>query len=330
VDDGDMPEHASPLGEPETADQQREIDAETRESEADLVEQGLEALRRRLDRRDDLVEQRERTAGERASAADERAAGQDRRDALADRREDLADARQRRADDRERLADERDAGLERSWLDQREIDLEIRDTEARLRARQALPSPRVNTFATPMVPAAVRPPVRPAARAAALPVVTARLDLPLLADPHVTAIAEGRRLPSWAPDFPAEGDVDIARLIAAARVPSGRADSYGPRLVVERGSGLAVGTAGLFGPPRDGVVEVGYGIVASRQGRGYATEAVRALLALLALDPAVREVVAHAEPVNAASIRVLEKVGLRRRDPRPSSEDLLLEYALPM
>lgn len=325
-----MPEHASPLGEPETADQQREIDAETRESEADLVEQGLEALRRRLDRRDDLVEERERMAGERASAADEREAGQDRRDALADRREDLADVRQRRADDRERLADEREAGLERSWLDQREIDIEIRDSQARLRARQALPSPRVNTSATPRVPAAARPPVRAAVRAAVLPVVTGRLDLPLLADPHVTAIAEGRRLTSWAPDFPAEGDVDIARLIAAAGTPSWRADPYGPRLVVERDSGLAVGSAGFFGPPRDGVVEVGYGIVPSRQGRGYATEAVRALLALVALDPAVREVVAHAEPVNAASIRVLEKSGLRHRDPRPSSGELLVEYALPI
>src|SRR3954451_23519287 len=240
-----MPEHASPLGEPETADQQREIDAETRESEADLVEQGLEALRRRLDRRDDLVEERERMAGERASAPDDREAGAARRGARADRREARADARQRRADDRERLADEREAGLERSWLGQREIDIEIRDSEARLRARQALPSPRVNTSATPRVPAAARPPIRAAVRAAVLPVVTGRLDLPLLAGPHVTAIAEGRRLPSWAPDFPAEGDVDIARLIAAAGTPSWRADPRWARLRVGSPSGPGGGLGGV-------------------------------------------------------------------------------------
>ena len=191
----------------------------------------------------------------------------------------------------------------------------------------------MTTDARPSVPAPARPPARPTVRAVVLPVVTGRLDLPLLADPHVAAIAGGRRLPSWAPDFPAEGDVDIARMIAAAAGatarPTGPPDPYGPRLVVERASGLAVGTAGFFGPPRAGVVEVGYGIVPSRQGRGYATEAVRALLALVALDPAVREVVAHAEPVNAASIRVLEKSGLRHRDVRPSSGQLV-EYALGM
>ncbi|WP_420714336.1 GNAT family N-acetyltransferase [Streptomyces sp. NRRL WC-3744] len=47
-------------------------------------------------------------------------------------------------------------------------------------------------------------------------------------------------------------------------------------------SSRSVGSVGLFWPPSRGTVEIGYGVVASRRGRGYATEATRALLS----DPA--------------------------------------------
>ncbi len=59
-------------------------------------------------------------------------------------------------------------------------------------------------------------------------------------------------------------------------------------------------------------MEVGYGIVPSRQGRGYATEALRAMLAMAWADPRVTAVVAGTDPGNAASQRVLGKAGFRR------------------
>jgi RimJ/RimL family protein N-acetyltransferase len=93
--------------------------------------------------------------------------------------------------------------------------------------------------------------------------------------------------------------------------------------VVERSTGEAIGTAGFFGPPRDGVVEIGYGIVPSRRRRGYAAEAVHALLGLAAAQPGVTEVVAHAEADNVASIRVLEKSGLSYQ----GREGVLVRYA---
>jgi RimJ/RimL family protein N-acetyltransferase len=73
-------------------------------------------------------------------------------------------------------------------------------------------------------------------------------------------------------------------------------------------------------------VELGYGIVPSRQGRGYATEAVAAMVAVAWADPVVEAVVATTGTGNAASRRVLEKAGfqlmateeeLRFRLPRP-------------
>jgi len=139
---------------------------------------------------------------------------------------------------------------------------------------------------------------------------TTRLRLPLMDAGIVAALVAGRRLPGWAEDFPAEGDVDVARVLAGDGVPTGADAAFGARLVVERWTGETIGTAGFFGPPRDGAVEIGYGIVPSRQRRGYATEATRALIDLARAQPGVSEIVAHAESANTASIRVLEKNAL--------------------
>ena len=47
-------------------------------------------------------------------------------------------------------------------------------------------------------------------------------------------------------------------------------------------------------------------------GRGYATEAARALVAAGFAQLGLRRIVATCDPANAASARVLEKAGLRR------------------
>ncbi|WP_030680910.1 GNAT family N-acetyltransferase [Streptomyces rimosus] len=113
----------------------------------------------------------------------------------------------------------------------------------------------------------------------------------------------------WADGFPAEGDRIIAHLFE--QHPEWL-DDHSQRLIVERDSDLLVGSIGLFLPPDDGQVEIGYGIVESRRGRGYATEATRALTAYALTLPDVHTVVAGAELSNPASLRVLEKAGFRR------------------
>nr|WP_246400665.1 GNAT family N-acetyltransferase [Jiangella mangrovi] len=122
----------------------------------------------------------------------------------------------------------------------------------------------------------------------------------------VTAVVDGVRSAQWAEDFPAEGDQVIAGLLADHL---GWLGPYGHRLVVERETGLVVGSIGLFWPPADGSVEIGYGILASRRGRGYAAEATRALTAHALAAPGVHAVRAGVELANPASIRVLEKDG---------------------
>ncbi|HYY12510.1 MAG TPA: GNAT family N-acetyltransferase [Kineosporiaceae bacterium] len=136
-----------------------------------------------------------------------------------------------------------------------------------------------------------------------------RLVLPLIDAEHVAAVLDGRRLPSWAHDYPTPGDLEIAEMLRDGLPPAAEA-AFGIRHVVERATGELVGGIGFFGPPVDGRLEIGYGIVPSRQRRGYATEAVLAMLAFAATLPGVTSVSGDAEPANVASVRVLQKSGM--------------------
>jgi RimJ/RimL family protein N-acetyltransferase len=57
------------------------------------------------------------------------------------------------------------------------------------------------------------------------------------------------------------------------------------------------------------MVEIAYGIVPSFEGRGYATEAARALVNHARTHEQVRQIIAHTMPVPNASTRVLKKCG---------------------
>jgi len=80
-----------------------------------------------------------------------------------------------------------------------------------------------------------------------------------------------------------------------------------------------VGMIGHKGPAHDGTIEIGYGVAASRRGRGYATQAVAAVLAAARRDPRLRTVAAETLEDNLASQRVLLKNAFvrsgRRDDP---------------
>lgn len=81
--------------------------------------------------------------------------------------------------------------------------------------------------------------------------------------------------------------------------------------IVLRDSPLAViGTCGFKGrPDATGCVEVGYSVLSEFQRRGYATEAVRALIAA-AYAHGASEVAAETLPALIASRRVMEKCGM--------------------
>jgi len=80
-------------------------------------------------------------------------------------------------------------------------------------------------------------------------------------------------------------------------------------VIIRRADGLAVGDAGFFGPPEAGEVEVGYALAPLARGSGLASETV-ALLSDWALSrPDVRPVSARVDAGNAASLRLLDRLG---------------------
>ena len=68
-----------------------------------------------------------------------------------------------------------------------------------------------------------------------------------------------------------------------------------------------VGSLSFKGIDERGVVEIGYGINAGYENKGYTTEAVKRVVEWASKEPKVKQIEAEAEEDNLASIRVLEK-----------------------
>jgi ribosomal-protein-alanine N-acetyltransferase len=76
---------------------------------------------------------------------------------------------------------------------------------------------------------------------------------------------------------------------------------------------ILVAGAGFLGPPSpDGVVELGYSVVPEARGRGYASEAVLALVDHAFREPTVVGIIAHTDDSNLASSAVLIHCGFKR------------------
>jgi ribosomal-protein-alanine N-acetyltransferase len=81
--------------------------------------------------------------------------------------------------------------------------------------------------------------------------------------------------------------------------------------VCERASGELVGDCGIQLLEDGPDVELGFHLRPSVWGRGYATEAAQACLDAAFSGLGLDEVIAIVAPGNAASVRVLEKIGMR-------------------
>ncbi len=93
--------------------------------------------------------------------------------------------------------------------------------------------------------------------------------------------------------------------IAAQGHPEPWATSF---LIVRNDDTRIVGGCGFKTFPKDGRVEVGYGVAPDAQGRGAATEALK-LLVTKAFEAGVAEVLAEVTPMNMASVHVVQKAG---------------------
>jgi RimJ/RimL family protein N-acetyltransferase len=147
---------------------------------------------------------------------------------------------------------------------------------------------------------------------------TPRLRLASNARDHILGLMEsvdlferrsGLRAADGLRAFFVSGDVSSAWIEKLRESPNVDVWLHG-YLMVEPESDMAVGAVGFKGPPdAGGMVEIGYGVVPSREGRGYATEAAAAVVAFAFGQPDVKVVRAHTLPQKNASTRVLLKCG---------------------
>lgn len=86
---------------------------------------------------------------------------------------------------------------------------------------------------------------------------------------------------------------------------------HGALLIEARETGARLGMAGLFRRPGLAVPDVGFALLPEYYGCGYAHEAAEAVLHEARERLKLRQVLGVTVPENTASIRLLEKLGLR-------------------
>jgi len=86
---------------------------------------------------------------------------------------------------------------------------------------------------------------------------------------------------------------------------------YGRMAVIEKSTGQLVGFSGLKYLQDLREVDIGYRFLPDCWGKGYATESASVLIEQGRREHGFRRIVGMAHPDNAASIHVLEKLGLR-------------------
>ena len=148
---------------------------------------------------------------------------------------------------------------------------------------------------------------------ATLPAIeTARLRIaPLTPDdaPALQRLSDDPAITGAVDFLPERFGLDDARgLIGSAR--RGRDVFLGVR---ERGEAALVGVVGTHLRALE-AIEIGYWIAGSARGRGYAGEAVGAVVGLLTRDHPRRLVVAECRPDNVASWSLLRKLGFPFKD----------------
>ncbi len=144
-------------------------------------------------------------------------------------------------------------------------------------------------------------------------VVTARLILHPMSPSEAERVVGGEPDSGarWAAGYPAEGDVAGARRFLGVCASTGDPQPFGAFEIRRREDGHAIGGLGFHGPPdHNGSVTIGYGLIPSAQGQGYASEALRAILAC-ARAHGITCVRGDTDRDNIASQHVMTATGMR-------------------
>ena len=124
----------------------------------------------------------------------------------------------------------------------------------------------------------------------------------------------------FAAGYPSPFSLEVMDLLAGARAAEAGA-GFRSWFVVRSEDGAVAGEIGYGFDEASGSATVGYSIVEPCWGRGYATDALRALLARMREDPRVRHIEGKAPIAHVSSRRVMEKAGMTLCDTRLEEVD---------
>lgn len=134
---------------------------------------------------------------------------------------------------------------------------------------------------------------------------------------HLTTLLEDREafgeligcaVPDGWPEFPESIDFTIDKL---TRHP--HEAGWWMHFFLADGGAVLVGSGGFTGPPRDGVVEIGYQIAPEFRERGLATAAARAMIdKAVSSSGSLTTVIAHTLAHENPSTGVLRRIGFTR------------------
>ena len=82
--------------------------------------------------------------------------------------------------------------------------------------------------------------------------------------------------------------------------------------IVNKNEDMLIGDIGIHFLEDNAQVEIGYTLAPSYQGQGYAIEALKAVINYLFSDLKKHRITASVDPNNTKSIRLLEKLGMRK------------------
>ena len=154
---------------------------------------------------------------------------------------------------------------------------------------------------------------------------TSRLELAPITLPFVEAVLAGDRAAAEAVCGAALPEAwpgpDLVWRAFSASIEAVREDPatrlWGDTLLICRsGPRRVVGSVVFHGRPADGIAEVGYGVEEGSQRQGYASEGTMACVEWALAQPGIEAVTATTFPWHLASLRVIERVGMRPRGSR--------------
>ena len=164
------------------------------------------------------------------------------------------------------------------------------------------------------------------------PIRTNRLELVQLSLPFLHALLGGRRaeaesaiglaVPAGWPDAHDRRFLEL-RLRQATDDPA--REEWLPWAIAQ--DGRMIGHIGFHGPPgangpsKPGALEVGYTVFEPFRRRGYATEAVAAILTWARAEHGVRHFVASVGPANEPSLAIVRRLGFRQTGTQWDDED---------